>query len=213
MQKNWLNNRIIPISFLLLAVVFLVVSSWPFPRTQNTLPFPKAYSLDNPDLSPVELSREIFTSIPSKVRVGETDEIRFEFISTEKNDASNAQDTSDETYLLETRLEMPGMEVVNPADSVIQPVIMGHTLHYTWQIRPGRAGIYSGTLWVYLLVMPEGSTEPDRRPVLALPIKLEAVSIPIFNAKVLRVLGGICILVVIFMVLMQLIQRMGREKD
>jgi hypothetical protein len=194
-----------------MAVLSLAVSSWPFSRVQSTLPFPKAFSLDHPDLSPVELSREIFISFPSKVRTGETDEIRFEFISTEKDDAFNEQDASGVTYLLETRLEMPGMEV-NPFDAVIQPVIEGHTLHHTWKIQPGRAGTYSGTLWVYLLVMPEGSTEPDRRPVLALPIKLEGVSTPIFNAKVLRVLGGICIAAAFFLILLQLIQRMGREK-
>jgi hypothetical protein len=211
MQKYRLKKRAISLFFLLLAVIFLAISSWPLPRVQSTQSFPKAYSLDYPELSPVELSREIFTSIPSKVRAGETDEIRFEFISTEISDASNTQDTAGETYLLETRLEMPGMEE-NPADAVVQPVIEGHTLRYTWQIQPGQAGMYSGTLWVYLLVMPEGSTEPDRRPVLALPVKVECVNTPVFNAKVLRILGGFCIAAAFFMVLLQLIQRVGGEK-
>ncbi len=215
MQKNRLSNRAISLFFLLMAVVLLVISSWPFPRSQSTQQFPMAFSLDHPELSPVELEREIFISIPSKLRVGEADEIRFEFSSL-KNYGSNPSQESDiektgESYLLEARLEMPGL-LVNPADSVIQPVIEGHNLRYTWEIQTGKEGIYTGTLWVYLLVMPEGSTEPDRRPVLALPVKVEGVNTPIFNAKVLRVLGGLCIAAAFLSVIMRLFQKWGGGK-
>ncbi len=198
MQPKVKTFRTASLLLLLAAGVLLFFSSWPIPRERETIPFPLAYSLDQPGLAPVQLDRVVFTSIPEKMRVGQKGEIRLEFAPSTSDALTSTQAPNGvpvsnmDTYLLEVRLEIPGI-VVNPEDSVIQPIIEGHTLRYTWELETLQKGNYAGKMWVYLLVVPEGSFLTDRRPVLALPVEIEAVDMPIFNVKILRIAGGLCI--------------------
>lgn len=83
---------------------------------------------------------------------------------------------------------------MEPGDAILQPVNSSTDLAYSWEIQADRKGIYSGTLWTYLLVPVSGELEMDRRPVQALPFEIEVVAAPIFFPILIRVAAIACIL-------------------
>ncbi len=197
---------------MLAAVVLFLISSWPLPRQRETLDFPAAYSLDNPEMPPVVLHRVIYTSIPQKMRIGEFVSVKLEFapaISSEIPERVTTESTG--TYFLEARLEIPGV-TVTPGSSITQPLIAHKTLHYTWELIPLQKGEYPGTLWVYVVVVDDTTQKPEYRPVLAVPIQVEAVGMPISGVGAMRIAGGLCIFAALLLTLLNhLTKRMEGE--
>ena len=182
-----------PILLFFSGVALLIFSSWPLPQRIVTLTFPPAYSLDHPELDPAALEGEITVSIPVKMRTGQTSTVNFSFQANETAIAPPATGQNEPSYLLEARLEVPGMQV-KPGDSILQPVNSRTDLVFSWEIQADSKGFHSGTFWTYLLVPVSGELEMDRRPVQALPFEIEVVAVPIFFPVLIRVVAIACIL-------------------
>ncbi len=75
--------------------------------------------------------------------------------------------------VLEARLELAGI-AVQPQDSISEAVQPGQGVHFTWSLGPAPAGVYQGTLWVYLNTVPKSGGDADRQALLARPVKIEA---------------------------------------
>lgn len=195
-----IRNAGTSILFFMTGVVLLVVSSWPLPRHSITLAFPPAYSLDHPDQKAVKLDREIEISIPLKMRIGQPGIVRLASHPVNLTmDSTNVWDEN-ASYLLEARLEIPGLKV-DPADSILQPVNEDIDLQYSWNIQAIKKGTWSGTLWIYLLVPGEGNQKIDRRPVQALPFEIDVIAFPFINSKILRMIALACIMAAGFILL------------
>jgi hypothetical protein len=177
----------------LAGVVLLAISSWPLPQRTVTLAFPSVNSLDFPELQPVTIIGEIEASIPEKMRSGQPGTVNFAFLAGKPANDPAGEQAEDPSYLLEARLEIPGMQV-KPGDSILQPVKEGKDLYFSWQIQADRPGINPGTLWTYILVPVSGSQELDRRPVQALQFEIEVAATPFVNPRLMRIVAFACIL-------------------
>lgn len=206
MQKHF-RLRTGSLLLLLAAVGLFLISNWPLPRQRETRDFPAAYSLDNSEIAPVILHRVIFTSIPQKMRTGEVATVKLEFAPVVTTQTKEwIVEESQGAYFLETRLEIPGMQV-NPQGSFTQPVVPGNTLHYNWEFISQQNGNYQGTLWVYLVVVNETTAIPEHLPVLALPVQVEVVGLPFLSVKLLRIAAGLCIVIALLMTLLRYVTK------
>jgi hypothetical protein len=195
--------------FLLILSVFLIGwSSRPLPHSVENLSFPSLQSLPSDNSQPgtalKEEPRLIKVDIPERVRMGESDEIRLSVDIDESEAGKPAVGQSgeavtgpdaagqpiDEVYQIvaEARLELAGMQI-SPQDTVSEPLVRGRTVAFRWKIIPPQAGTYRGKLWLFVNLIPKDGGTPDRRPLLAMPVEIEGVSVNGIAPVVVRIAG------------------------
>ena len=93
----------------------------------------------------------------------------------------------------EARLDIAGM-VVQPSDTIYEPLKAGQSVTFFWSIRPQEAGIYRGTVWLHLRFVDRVSGEESRIAVSAQIVEIEAVDffgLSVNLARTSGVLGSI----------------------
>jgi len=103
----------------------------------------------------------------------------------------NLYDTHNVTA--EARLDLAGM-IVQPSDTIYEPLKPGQSVTFFWSIRPQEAGIYRGTVWLHLRFVDRASGEESRIPVSAQIVEIEAVDffgLSVNLARTSGVLGSV----------------------
>ncbi len=103
----------------------------------------------------------------------------------------NLYDTHNVTA--EARLDLAGM-IVQPSDTIYEPLKPGQSVTFFWSIRPQEAGIYRGTVWLHLRFVDRASREESRIPISAQIVEIEAVDffgLSVNLARTSGVLGSI----------------------
>lgn len=150
-------------------------------------------ALDGEGEAPATLGERRLVSVdaPQWIWVGEVDHVRLALevdeegrIATALGDESRslaleapeAPGLYDAYHLVaEARLDLPSMDV-RPQGGISEAMQPGRPVRFSWSLSPARAGVYRGTLWVYLNLAPKGGGEVERQALLALPVEIRGRS-------------------------------------
>jgi hypothetical protein len=146
---------------------------------------------------------------PSRIHVGSSDTIRLSLDVDPKGqltpqvEVGGHQVTGQtvnipdlyETHniVAEARLDIAGLQI-SPEDTMNEPMVRGERTIFYWSVSPTQAGDYRGTLWLFLNIIPKNGGQPDRRPLLARPIEIQATTVlglPANVAEISGVAGGV----------------------
>ncbi len=145
----------------------------------------------------------------SRIRAGEKGFVRLEFQSAVSGlggfsllgDQRNAfhsihqlpLNTSNHV-LAETRIELPGV-ILDPGEELIQPLIFGKSLSFTWWITPKDSGNVEGEIWFYIKNISQDQNEAVRQPISVINIHTRSVDLLGMNGQTARIFGiiGVCI--------------------
>lgn len=135
--------------------------------------------------------RRLTLEFPPKIRAGDSDIVR---LTLEVDDLGNITPTAQiegnvvqggvieipnlyETHyvIAEAKFDIAGVQV-SPPDLISQVLEQGQTATFYWSVRPEEAGIYRGTIWLYLEFENKSSGEKSRKTVSAQLVEIEAVN-------------------------------------
>jgi hypothetical protein len=183
------------------------------PGAQATAPLPS----ELPTLAGTELAgpspqpalperRRLTLEFPPEIRAGDSDVVR---LTLEVDDLGNITPTAEiggnvvtgevveipnlyESHhvVAEARFDVAGMEV-RPAELVSEPLAPGNSATFFWSIRPQEAGLYRGTVWLYLRFVDKQNGDESRKTVSAQIVEIEAVNMLGISGRVARATGSI----------------------
>ncbi len=169
------------------------------PPVQPTLPAPqmkerRLLTVDRPEAIWVGESDRIQLAleVDEQGRITPTVEQAGHELSLEPIEVPDLYDTHN--LVLEARLDMAGIEV-QPDDSISETMQRGKTVRLFWSLSPASPGVYRGTLWIYLNLVPKDGGSVERQTLLALPIDVEGRSsllgLPVRAARWTGVVGSV----------------------
>ncbi len=148
--------------------------------------------------------RRLTLEFPPKIRAGDSDLVR---LTLEVNDLGNITPTAQiggnvitgrvieipnlyESHhvIAEARFDIAGMEV-RPTELSSEPLAQGKAVTFYWSIRPQDAGVYRGTIWLYLRFVDKQNGEESRKAVSAQIVEIEAVNLFGLSANLARTTG------------------------
>ncbi len=157
--------------------------------------------------TPVELvhheNRMIEIEWPAQMRVGDSDVIRLSLVMDELGIITptavieghevmgepvkipNLYETHN--LVAEARLDLLGIESL-PKGTISEPLSPGKTINFYWNIQSHTAGIYRGTLWLHVNIVPRGDDgQIERVALLAKPIEIESTTILGMSSQIARI--------------------------
>jgi hypothetical protein len=148
--------------------------------------------------------RRLTIEFPPRMRAGDSDLVR---LTLEVDELGNVTPTAEiggnlitgqvveipnlydsHNVIAEARFDIAGMEV-RPADLVSEALAPGSSVTFRWSIRPPEAGIYRGTVWLYLHFVDKRNGEQSRKTVSAQIVEIEAVNFLGLSANFARTTG------------------------
>jgi len=148
--------------------------------------------------------RYLTLEFPPKIRAGDSDIVR---LTLEVDDLGNLTPTAEiegnvitgevieilnlyETHhvIAEARFDIAGVEI-RPTELISAPLAQGQSAVFYWSIRPDEAGVYRGTIWLYLRFVDKSNGDESRKTVSAQIVEIEAVNLLGLSANVARSTG------------------------
>jgi hypothetical protein len=136
--------------------------------------------------------RRLTLEFPPRIRAGDSDVVR---LTLEVDDLGNITPTAQigghevtgevveipnlyvsHHVVAEARFDIAGMEV-RPTELVSEPLAPGNTATFYWSIRPTEAGVYRGTVWLYLRFVDKQTGEESRKTISAQIVEIEAANL------------------------------------
>lgn len=133
-----------------------------------TLEFPRQIRLGEGDV--IRLTLEVDTL----GNITPTAEIAGNVVTGGRVEIPNLYETHNVTA--EARLDLAGAEV-EPSELISEPLTQGQSVTFYWSVRPREAGIYRGTIWLYLRFVNKSNGEESRITVSAQRVEIEAVKL------------------------------------
>jgi len=150
--------------------------------------------------------RRLTLEFPPQIRAGDSDVVR---LTLEVDDLGGITPTAEiggnvvtgqvievqnlyETHhvIAEARFDMAGMEI-SPADLSSQPLAQGQSVTFYWSIRPPEAGVYRGTVWLYLRFVDKQNGEESQKAVSAQLVEIKATNLLGLSGNFARTSGVI----------------------
>lgn len=150
--------------------------------------------------------RRLTLEFPPEIRAGDSDIVR---LTLEVDDLGNLTPTSQsggntvageiveipnlyESHhvVAEARFDIAGVEV-QPGGLISEPLAPGNSATFFWSIRPREAGIYRGTVWLYLRFVDKQSGEESQKTLSAQIVEIEAVNFLGLSGSFARTTGVI----------------------
>jgi hypothetical protein len=148
----------------------------------------------------VAAERDLTLLFPPKIRVGEPGIVRLTLDVEALKDfltAPSGTKTSklfdSHNVIAEARFDIPGI-AVQPSELISAPVSEGQTAVFYWTLRPGDAGKFRGTIWLYLRAIDKSSGQEKRETVSAQIVEIETVKflgLVVNQVRMIGLLGGI----------------------
>lgn len=185
-----LRNIRIGLGLLLLAgsIVFLAWGYWPSRRELRLQPVSAPASS--------QAAEDALTLLfPPRIRVGEAGVVRAtldvgalkDFLPIARGTiSSNFYETHN--VIVEARFDLPGVSV-QPSELISAPVSPGQTAVFYWTLRPGDAGKFRGTIWLYLRTVDKQTGEERRETVSAQIVDITAVKLLGLTINRVRIIG------------------------
>ena len=95
--------------------------------------------------------------------------------------------------MLEAMFEVAGLQI-SPADATRISLLAGQPVSFTWIVNPSRAGLFPGTIWLFLRFLPLDGSAPIQVPVFVKDIDLHTTSMLGLSEQSARLLGGLGVL-------------------
>lgn len=150
--------------------------------------------------------RRLTLEFPPQIRAGDSDVVR---LTLEVDDLGRITPSAEiggnvvtgevieiqnlyETHhvIVETRFDIAGMEI-SPPDLSSQPLAQGQSVTFYWSIRPPGAGVFRGTVWLYLRFVDKQNGEESQKAVSAQLVEIEAVNLLGLSGNFARTAGVI----------------------
>jgi hypothetical protein len=153
--------------------------------------------------------RRLTVEFPPQIRAGDSDLVR---LTLEVDDLGNLTPTAQTAgnvtsgevveipnlyeshhVIAEARFDIAGMEV-RPAELVSEALAPGNSVTFLWSVSPPDAqgaGVYRGTIWLYLRFVDKQSGEESRKTISAQMIEIQAVNLLGFSGEFARTTGVI----------------------
>ena len=182
-------SKVLSLSVIFTSLIFLIWSVYPLPQERRTLRVP--------DIGQLNLTW------PSQIRKSDIGILRLEFDSAEMGtDGSTSMEseksrfgdnhqfslTSSDNTLLETRVELPGVQI-RPGEELIQPLRVGEKLSFNWQITNNESGEVDGELWIYLKTLSEDRGDVHRVPISILNFRTQSITLFGMTGRMARIIG------------------------
>lgn len=158
-----------------------------------------------PDSAILYERRLISLDWPEKIRVGDSERITLIIqvdqdgkitptVSSEEHtldlEPVFIPDIYEDHYLnLEARIDIAGMEVL-PQGIVSTAIIKGKDVKFAWSLSPRQVGKFSGTVWLYLNIIPKEAGHNQKELLMAKPIDIQGVTVFGMPANVARLSGA-----------------------
>ena len=175
---------------------------------QATAPLPSdlptAESTDLIALPALPERRRLTIEFPPRMRVGDSDLVR---LTLEVDELGNITPTAQiggnvvtgkvveipnlyasHNVIAEARFDIAGLEM-RPVDLVSEALLPGNPVTFYWSIHPSEAGIYRGTIWLYLRFVDKQNGAESRKTVSAQLVDIEAVNFLGLSANFARTTG------------------------
>jgi hypothetical protein len=180
------------------------------PEAEATAPLPSdlpTATLSNLASQPALPERRRLTlEFPPEIRAGDSDLVR---LTLEVDDLGNVTPTAqvegnvitgdivqipnlyDSHHVIaEARFDLAGMEI-RPAELVSEPLSPGNSVTYLWSVHAPNAGVYRGTIWLYLRFVEKQTGEESRKTISAQIVEIEAVNLLGLSGEFARTSGVI----------------------
>ena len=150
--------------------------------------------------------RRLVTEWLSKIRVGDSGLVR---LILEMDEYGNVTPTGSvggdqisvesvftpnlfETHqiIAQARLDLSGMEY-RPGGEISEALLPGRPVRFIWSVRPAEAGVYRGTIWLYMLFIPRSGGEETRSVISAQTIEIKAVNFLGLGGNSARIVGSL----------------------
>jgi hypothetical protein len=184
------------------------------PATSSEESAATAPATELPELIPTEIPetaqpamperRYLTLEYPPKIRTGDSDVVR---LTLEVDDQGNIVPTAEieghvvngqvveipnlyETHnvIAEARFDIAGLEV-KPSELISAPLSQGSAATFFWSIRPNEAGVYRGTIWLFLRFVDKTSGEETQKMVSTQIVEIESASFLGLSANLARSTG------------------------
>jgi hypothetical protein len=93
------------------------------------------------------------------------------------------------TVQAQARLDLGGVSI-SPADTVSQVLLPGEEIIFYWSVHPDEIGLYRGTVWFGLRLLPKAGGDAIEKQISAQIIEIESVNFLGLKGSVARLLGG-----------------------
>lgn len=163
-----------------------------------------------PTLSPISPAipelRRVTLEFPPRIRLGDSNVIRLTLevddlegmTATAQVPGNQVQDDMLEipnlyeshNVIVEARLDMAGVEV-RPSEIVSSPLSPGQPVTFYWSVRPGSAGIFKGTAWLFVRFIDKKTGQESQRAVSAQPVQIQSTDFFGLSASFTRITGAI----------------------
>ena len=135
----------------------------------------------------------ITLTLPQSVYLGAFGKVDLQ-IEPKNADGSAQSSDLDKLYqqynpVIDTRLELVGM-TVQPNDQMSEPLGQNKPVQFEWQLSPNQDGSLSGTLWIYMSLVPKGGGTAESLTLFALPITSEGKDLMGMAVGTVYILAG-----------------------
>jgi hypothetical protein len=181
-------RRAAGLALLIFAAVLLAWGVWPLPVQTHRLEIalgdiqPEAVPGSGAAV-PEEPAGVLTLEWPAAVRTGEVFSVRLALQPAAIQESGDRP--RENSALAEARLELPGVETSPPGETS-QAAPDDRPVRFRWQARADRPGLYSGTVWLHLRLMPGA----ERKIISAPRIQIRARSFLGLNGLWARGLGA-----------------------
>lgn len=141
-------------------------------------------------------NRRIELAWPSTLRIGDSYTMEMNFEPRKDVPPSSAQQQGfldiygNYNVMAEARFEVAGLRV-EPANPIRESMPSGQGLKFKWKIIADKSGIYDGTVWLSLRFLPLDGSPPSQEPVHVQSIRMQATSLLGMSAPMIRLVGGV----------------------
>ena len=180
-------DLILPAIFLIASVVLLVIS-WPVPREKIQLTVSAGQGGNDEIIQPAFPFDTFMLNIdfPKVIRTYERTQASIKIAPGQWQLGNEIESPG---LMVETRIDLAGIKI-DPGGIVSQPLTSRDGLSFNWGLEANKAGIYKGTLWIFLVNTEEGTSWP----ILARSVDIRSNEVLPITPAILRwVLGMVCL--------------------
>ncbi len=188
-----LRRLFAPLMILMASLVLLVAGLWKAGQRVSQISFPaEVETLANGVLPLPDFSFTL--SLPKRIKLGTVEHLQLRLSPGSVNSNSKDEIFSSYSLALESRLDLTG-GTFTPQGLITAPITSGQTLVFIWNVQAVKTGDLSGTIWIYLSVMPLEKGSGEELALYALPVEIPVTTVLGLSVDVAIVLSGFGILV------------------
>jgi hypothetical protein len=192
-MKSLFRRFIVPFILFLVSVALLLAGLWKVGHYSSQLTFPAEVETSSSGIIPLP-EYTLMVELPKRIKLGTVEHLQLRLSPNTLDTNHDADIFSRFSLALESRLDLIG-GVSTPQGLISAPAISGKTLVFVWNVHAESANDLTGTIWLYLSLMPLETGAGEELALYALPIEIPVTTILGLSTDVAIVLAGFGILI------------------